>query len=130
MTTHFLIFPMVLNDKDLETLKTITKQLTEFNYQKLTMLRNCRQNIIYYLAKAIIALQDVIKAKNTSGYRWTSYNLNMILLKLEFINELMKKENPTLLKEEIETVSIILRDIKLMLDLGYEESKVELYTVG
>ena len=130
MTTHFLIFPMVLNDQEFGTLDQISKDLSKLDFNKICSVRNCKQNIIYHLAKAIITIQDVTKSKNCQGYRYTSYALNMAVLKLEFVKELLIKEDCKLLKDEITAVKQSIIQISSILEGAYIEYKKEIYTVG
>lgn len=116
---------MVISDEDFKTLHSITCILRSFNFQRITALSPFQPNILYYLAKAIIDLEELITNKNNRGYRYNSYVTNMAFLKLTFINELIiAKSLPTLRQEHI-AIEQAIKMISHIISVSYKAKQTE-----
>jgi len=120
MSTKFLIYPLCFDENDFQIFKEYRNKFTALSFDKLSCLVKCHRNVIYYLAKSIIDIDEILSNKNTKGYRYNSYLLNIIVLKLEYIVELMIYEKNAILKDEIELIRICIRDLKLILVIHHD----------
>lgn len=94
MSSASLIFPCYLSDSQFQILqeeKTILQKYLHLkddpNDKKLSAIR-------YYIGLAIFELTNIIQQHNLTGYRFNSYALHNVNLKLSFIYELMRKYDP------------------------------------
>ena len=104
MNSKLFIFPITLTDNDFLTLSEIRTNLTLNWDERIDKLNTCKQNIIYYLAKACIDIQEIITNKNSKGYRYNSYLLNISMIKLEYVVQLLAKNDFTYFKHRIEAI--------------------------
>jgi len=123
MESTYLIFPMVLSDNQFKQISDVISNLSKMSFNKLTSLPIGSHDIIYYLAKAIIDLEEVIRNKNSRGYRYNSYILNLAALKLSFIAELIEKKYLHSLINEHLTIMHSINLLKQILSDSYQQQK-------
>ena len=128
MTTKYLIFPIVFCDNDFEKFLVVKNEITSMDFNKLANAKKCRENIVYHLAKAAIDLEEIIKNKNSKGYRYNSYLLNMAALKLSFVVDLLVCNLSVDFEYEIKTVNVLIRSLSTILHEHYEDFLLEVNT--
>jgi hypothetical protein len=126
MKSNYLIYPMVLSDSDFVLLKNAASDLRNLNFERISSLRNCSHNFIYYLAMAILNLEEVITNSNSRGYRYNSYVLNMAYLKLSFAAELIEAKELRKLQVEFDTIKRSLSTIHEILESACKLQDVSL----
>lgn len=87
-----LIFPIVFSDDDFKTLDTFKDVLTDL-ITELNEISVCNPKMLglgFY--NVLQDLKEVIRYRNAKGYKWNSYLLRLILVKLEYVNEVLKDE--------------------------------------
>ena len=118
MNSKLFIFPITLTDDNFLTLSEIRQNLTQEWDDKIDNLSSCKQNIIYYLAKACIDIQEIITNKNSKGYRYNSYLLNISMIKLEYVVQLLAKNDSTYFKHRIQVIHDAIDQIDIILRTG------------
>ena len=120
MKTNFLVYSMLLTDQDFIDLEKQGTVLRKLNFDRLTRITTFKNSVIYYLAHAILDIQELLGKKNNRGYTYNSYVLNLAIIKLTFVCEIINAKGLPYLKEERD---IILNSIKILtkiLDEAYE----------
>ena len=118
MNTKLFIFPITLTDDNFETLSQIRENLVCNWDDHTNVINSCKQNIIYYLAKACIDIQEIITNKNSKGYRYNSYLLNISMIKLGYVVQLLMKNDKAALKHQIEQIHYAIDEIDHILRTG------------
>jgi hypothetical protein len=123
--SKYLIYPCVLTDNDLELIKVqginVSKCLIECSETGMKQ----KENINYHLTKVVMDIQEIVLNRNLKGYRYNSYLLNMIELKLTYVYELMRKLDSTILMREMSIIADSCFVFGLVLDSTYDVYKGE-----
>ena len=119
MSTHYLIFPLVLSEESFIRLATEIVQLDNLNFDNINWKGSRVKNMIYYTHSAIFDLREILRNRNTRGYRFNSYLLNMITLKLTFIKELLMSVSGEEQSTRMYTINDAINSINEVLLVGY-----------
>jgi hypothetical protein len=120
MKANYLIFPMVLNDYDFQTITNCLSLINSLNFSAIDSLSSHFHNIIYSIAKASIDLSEMLTNKNCKGYRYNSYILNMAILKLTFASEIIENKYSNTLFVELKTIDSCINQLHSVLSTAYE----------
>lgn len=117
MGTHLLIFPVTLSDSDFSTIEEIKKSIESLFSTGQIKYGNSHSEIMRMLSGSVFNVREILTARYQSKKISTSYELNMIILKLEYAKELMIKEvnyvdDITLLK--IKNIQFSIRQLLIM----------------
>ena len=84
METKFLIFPCVLTSEDITILKNVYQDFSELII-KLDSISELKPKFDKVrLTLVLFDLRELFLNENISGYRWNSYCLNMVIVKLTY----------------------------------------------
>jgi hypothetical protein len=125
MKSNYLIYPMVLSDYDFQTITNCLSLINSLNFNGIDSLSPNFHHIIYSVAKASLDLQEMITNKNTRGYRYNSYVLNMAILKLTFVSELIENKFSLVLPEHYKTLNSVIKQLHSVLSTAYELQEIE-----
>lgn len=118
MTINYLIFPCVLSDNQFDELRFAKEKLEEvLNFKAINDQKRV-DKANYYVGQIIRDLSEIVSNHNSNGYRYNSYLLNMLCLKLSYVHELYQLINSEntgwvliLLSEINYSISVILETI-------------------
>lgn len=126
MKANYLLYPMILSDKDFVVISQEVKRLKLLNIDKMYELREKFNNVLYYLAKCVIELEEIVNNHNCSGYRYNSYLLNHSILTLSFIYQSFPDSNKNYFLPEREIIDTSIKNLYYILISAYSEKNVEL----
>jgi hypothetical protein len=90
MESTIIIYPMFLTDNEFYKLTLVKDSLTEL--EKSIIDISCDHSRLQgiRLVNCILDLGEIIKYRNIKGYKWNSYILSMIIIKLTYISKVIK----------------------------------------
>ena|SRR4030042_583446 len=118
--SKYLIFPCLLSDEEFITIKHQRDLVSKCVIEHLQVGMKQKENINYHLARVIIDIEEVVSNRNLHGYRYNSYLLNMIELKLIYIYELMRKLDHDVLMKEITIIAESCFIFASLIDSSYD----------
>jgi hypothetical protein len=115
MNSNYLIYPCVLTNDQFEELRFTKEKLQEIlDFQAINDQKRV-DKANYYVGQIIRDLSELVSNHNSNGYRYNSYLLNMLCVKLSYVHELYQIINSeskgwiiNLLSESNYTISVIL----------------------
>lgn len=121
METKFLIFPCVLTSQDQETIKQVYSDLGSIieSLQTISELKSKFDKV--RLPLVLFDLREIISNLNINGYRWNSYCLNMILVKLTFYLQILEQSDKWKASYHVSDINAIIKTLSSILGAKYYE---------
>lgn len=128
MSNHFLIYPCVFNDQEYETLRTEFENCTNYllKLNEITYLKPKFDAIRFPML--LLDFSEVLRYRNKRGYKFNSYILNMLILKIEYQITLLEKDDNLWITEIVHEMKETAR--KLTEILISKQDEPEEFTVG
>lgn len=119
MEAKYLIYPCVFSEDEFNSLRSVESVVNELFMEVSVKEQKLIENINHYLAKALTDLKEIVNNKNCKGYRYNSYLLNMVELKLTYVYELMRKVDVSRVNNQLSKISEAIYITGLILDSSY-----------
>lgn len=121
METKFLVFPCPLTSGDIVILKDTFESLTDLilRLDKITELKPKFDKV--RLPLVAMDLKEILHSSNYAGYRYNSYCLNMIIVKLAYHLSVLESAGSFMLDEIIIDCKSIMTTISAILQAKYYE---------
>lgn len=88
-----LIFPVVLQPLHLQTIDKLRNSLADMIIE-VNEISVCNRKLLgVELSRIALDFRELLSNSNSKGYKWNSYVLRMAILKLNYIYEVIKKED-------------------------------------
>jgi len=121
MNSNYLIYPCVLTNDQFEELRFVKEKLEEvLNFQAINDQKRV-DKANYYVGQIIRDLSEIVSNHNSNGYRYNSYLLNMICVKLSYVHELYQ----IIASENIGWVIILLSETNYQISVILEATSNE-----
>ena len=115
MNATYLIYPVILSQSEMNLIKCHILAMQDEVILPLTGKTIYPDRLREMCSNATKNMKEIISNENSEGYRYNSYCLNMICLKLTYCYELMKKYDPEILKPQMSQIAHINYSISLIL---------------
>ncbi len=93
MASIYFIYPVVISDEHFSRLVKEIDVLQKTNFDLISDVKVNHKSMAIILAQAILDIEEVVTNKNTKGYRYNSYLLNMVNLKITFCIETLRAKH-------------------------------------
>lgn len=88
-----LIFSVVLQPLHLQTIDKLRNSLADMIIE-VNEISVCNKKLLgVELSRIALDFRELLSNSNTKGYKWNSYVLRMAILKLNYMYEVIKKED-------------------------------------
>lgn len=115
MNTSYLIYPVVLSQTEIGLIKCHILAMQHEVISRFIQPNIYPDRLREMCSNATKSMKEIVDNNNSEGYRYNSYCLNMISLKLTYLYELMKKYDPEVLKPQMTQIAHINYSISLIL---------------